>query len=225
MEQLTGQNGPTLAWEMELQAEGHRLVAGLDEVGRGCLAGPVMAGAVVLPLEDRVLCNVLRAAGLRDSKKLRATQRESLVPLIEEVALGVAVGAATPAEIDEWGIVRACRLAMARALRALPCEPTALLLDAFPLPDERRPQRAIVRGDDASLSIAAAAVVAKVTRDRLMVEADEQFPGYGFASHKGYAAARHRAALQQFGPTPLHRLSWKPLRELGIEQLPLRFEE
>lgn len=213
---------PTLEYELEFWQAGHRVIAGLDEVGRGCLAGPVVAGAVVLPVGDRVLCNVLRAAGLRDSKQLSAAQREALVPLIEEVALAVALGEASPREIDAHGIAPASRLAMMRALHALPCPPTALLLDAFPLPEASHyPQRAIVRGDDAALSIAAAAVVAKVYRDRLMVELDRQFPGYGFASNKGYAAPHHRAALQTLGATAIHRLTWKPFQEWGIEQLRL----
>ncbi len=139
---------PTLEHESELWGAGHRYIAGLDEVGRGCLAGPVMAGAVVLP-QDEGAGAALRAAGLRDSKKLSARQRETLVPLIEEVALAVAVGEASAAEIDEIGIVRACALAMRRALARLACPVEALLLDAFPLPNEPLPQRAIVRGDDA----------------------------------------------------------------------------
>ncbi|MDQ4076941.1 MAG: ribonuclease HII, partial [Chloroflexota bacterium] len=180
----------------------------------------VVAGAVVLPA-DRALCTTLRAAGLRDSKQLTPKQREMLVPCIEAVALSVAVGEASPVEIDEQGIVPACRLAMRRALETLVCDAQALLLDAFPLPDEERPQRAIVRGDNLSLSIAAASVVAKVYRDQMMVAYEHDFPGYDFASNKGYAAPAHRAALRTLGPTPIHRLSWRPLRELASEQLPL----
>jgi ribonuclease HII len=212
---------PTLQYERDFWQAGHRLIAGLDEVGRGCLAGPVVAGAVVLPVGEPALCGVLRAAGLRDSKKLSSARREALLPLIEEIALGVAVGVGSVVEIDEVGIVPACRRAMQRALRALPCAVEALLLDAFPLPDEARPQQAIVRGDDASLSIAAASVVAKVYRDRLMAEYEREFPGYGFASNKGYAAPAHRAALRTLGATPLHRMSWAPLRALAARQLPL----
>ncbi|MBA3532058.1 MAG: ribonuclease HII [Ardenticatenales bacterium] len=211
--------GPTLLYELAFWEAGHRLIVGLDEVGRGCLAGPVVAGAVVLPVGERVLCGVLRAAGLRDSKQLSATRRESLVPLIEELALGVAIGVGTVAEINAEGIVPACRRAMQRAIQALPCPVEALLLDAFPLPSEERPQRAIVRGDDASLSIAAASVVAKVYRDRLMVAYDQDFPGYDFASNKGYAAPAHRAALQTLGATSIHRMNWAPLRALTAYQL------
>jgi ribonuclease HII len=214
--------GPTLDHETELWLAGHRYVAGLDEVGRGCLAGPVVAGAVILPISDRSLCNLLRAAGLRDSKKLTAAQRLTLASLIREVALAFAIGEADATEIDEHGIVGACRRAMFRALEALPCAPDALLLDAFPLPGHPcHEQRAIIRGDDLSLSIAAASVLAKVHRDGLMEGYDGDFPGYGFASHKGYAAPQHRDALRSLGPTPLHRMSWAPLRALTIRQLTL----
>jgi ribonuclease HII len=211
--------GPTLDFETDLWRSGHRTIAGLDEVGRGCLAGPVVAGAVILPSNDRVLCNLLRTAGVRDSKRLSAAEREALVPLIQDVALSFAIGEASAEEIDEHGIVGACRRAMWRALDALPCLPDALLLDAFPLPGFEHEQRAIVKGDDLSLSIAAASVIAKVHRDRLMEGYEGEFPGYGFASHKGYAAPKHRAALQTLGPTPLHRMSWAPLRALTIQQL------
>lgn len=211
---------PSLDHERDLWRAGYRAVAGLDEVGRGSLAGPVVAGAVILPT-DPVLCTLLRSAGLRDSKKLTAAHRERLVPLIHSLAVGAVTGQATAAEIDEHGIVGATRLAMQRALRALPCEADCLLLDAFPLPTDPRPQRAIVRGDDLSLSIAAASVIAKVSRDEQMVDCDATYPGYGFASNKGYATPVHLAGLRALGATPIHRMSWKPLRELHIRQLPL----
>ncbi len=215
---------PDLAFEQAFWQAGHHYVAGLDEVGRGCLAGPVMAGAVVLP-PDPVIGTLLRAAGLRDSKKLTAAQRERLLPQIGEVSLGWAVGAASAAEIDALGIVAACQLAMRRALAALPCPVECLLLDAFPLADEVRPQRAIVRGDDASLSIAAASVVAKVQRDRWMQALEQTWPGYGFASNKGYAAPAHRSALRVLGPTPQHRMTWKPLQTFTVEQGRLPLDE
>jgi ribonuclease HII len=228
--------GPTLDYETEYWQAGHHYIVGLDEVGRGALAGSVVAGAVLLPVGDRVLCNVLRTAGLRDSKKLSARRREGLDGLIREVALAVAVGEADAGEIDAHGIVPALRLAMVRALEALPCKATVLLVDGpkfAPLFSKASTegrgkgeegqvlpvQRHIVRGDDASLSIAAAAVVAKVYRDKLMVEFDEVFPGYGFASHKGYGAKAHQSALQRLGPTPIHRMTWKPLRQLSYQQL------
>jgi ribonuclease HII len=201
---------PSISHERDFYYAGHTLIAGIDEVGRGALAGCVMVGAVVLPIADPIVCTVLRAAGVRDSKQLSAAQRKALVPLIRDIALGVAVGEASAAEIDAIGIVPACRLAARRALAALPCNPTALVLDAFPLPDDPRPQRAIIRGDQISLSIAAAAIVAKVTRDAQMVALHTDHPGYGFASHKGYAAPTHLKAIDQLGASPIHRITWKP---------------
>lgn len=201
---------PSLTHERDFYHAGHSLIAGIDEVGRGALAGCVMVGAVVLPVADPIVCTVLRAAGVRDSKQLTASQREALVPLIREIALGVAVGSASAAEIDAIGIVPACRLAAQRALAALPFNPTALVLDAFPLPHDPRPQTAIIRGDQLSLSIASASIVAKVTRDTLMMELDSDYPGYGFASHKGYAAPIHLKAIDRLGASPIHRLTWKP---------------
>lgn len=211
---------PDLRFERHFWTTGQRHVAGLDEVGRGCWAGPVVAGAVILPA-DGPLCALLRSAGLRDSKKLSAAQRQRLVPLIHALALGHALGSASAHEVDEQGIVAACRLAMQRALAALPVVADALLLDAFPLPNDARPQQAIVRGDDRSLSIAAAAVLAKVWRDAFMATQAAAFPGYGFATNKGYGTAGHRQALQEHGPTPLHRHSWRPVRERHMRQLPL----
>ena len=201
---------PSLTHEQDFYHAGHTLIAGIDEVGRGALAGCVMVGAVVLPVADPILCAVLRAAGVRDSKQLKAAQREALVPLIREIALGVAVGSASAAEVDAIGIVPACRLAAQRALAALPCTPTALVLDAFPLPDDPRPQTAIIRGDQLSLSIAAASIIAKVTRDALMVALEDHHPGYGFANHKGYAAPTHLKAINRLGSSPIHRVTWKP---------------
>ncbi|KPL88223.1 ribonuclease HII [Ardenticatena maritima] len=204
---------PTLHYERLFWSQGKRYVAGCDEAGRGCWAGPVMVAAVVLPA-DVTMANVLRAAGVRDSKLLTPAQREALVPLIEEVALATAVASASPAEIDRLGIAPATRLAIRRALEQLPLAPQALLLDAFPLPESPLPQEALVRGDSLSISIAAASILAKVARDRLMEAYDTDYPGYGFARHKGYGTAEHRAALQRLGPTPLHRHTWKPIRAL-----------
>lgn len=202
---------PSLHFEEEFLRQGYRYIVGLDEVGRGCWAGPVVAGAVILPVENRPACLLLRAAGVQDSKLLRPEQRARLVPLIEEIALAVAVGEASPAEIDALGIAPASRLAMQRALSSLGTGGDALLLDAFPLPEVRLPQRAIVRGDSDSLSIAAASIVAKVYRDNLMCAYDAEFPGYDFGRHKGYGTARHRTALEALGPSPLHRMTWAPL--------------
>lgn len=204
---------PTVQYERQFWARGLLYVAGCDEAGRGCWAGPVMAAAVVLPA-DTAMAAVLRAAGVRDSKLLTPLQREALVPLIEEVALATAVASASPEEIDRLGIAPATRLAIQRALHELPLRPQALLLDAFPLPESPLPQEALVRGDSLSVSIAAASILAKVARDRLMETYEAAYPGYGFARHKGYGTAEHRAALQRLGPTPLHRQTWKPVRGL-----------
>lgn len=201
---------PWLDYERNFLGQGHRLVAGLDEVGRGALAGPVVVGAVILPIQDTAICSILRAAGLRDSKQLTSAQRATLAALLPQIALGVAVGAASAEEIDNMGIVAATQCAMRRALTGLPIAPTALLLDAFALPNDPRPQQAIIKGDTLSLSIAAAAVYAKVHRDALMCQYDRDYPAYGFAHHKGYGAPQHLRAIADYGPSPLHRRTWKP---------------
>jgi len=187
---------------------GHRHVAGLDEVGRGAWAGPVVAGAVILPLERPDLSSLL--ANVRDSKQLTPQQREEVLPTILRIAVATAVGRAEPAEIDKLGIAVATRLAMKRALASLAVHPDCLLLDAFPLPESPLPQKAIVRGDATSLSIAAASILAKVTRDRWMADLDREWPGYGFA--RQYGTAAHLRAIAALGPTPWHRLSWAPFR-------------
>lgn len=199
-----------LEQERELWAAGYRWLAGLDEAGRGAWAGPVVAAAVVLPSEWDDTDSVLH--GVRDSKALTPHQREALFPLIHETALGVGVGMASSRFIDRWGIVPATRQAMAMAVRNLPLKPHHLLIDALKLPDVQLPQRDLIKGDAHVLSIAAASIVAKVFRDRLMVALGGYYCGYGFAAHKGYGTAAHRAALQRLGPCPEHRLSFAPLR-------------
>lgn len=201
---------PTLRRERHLWAGGYCQVAGLDEAGRGAWAGPVVAGVVVLPPNREDVATLL--AGVDDSKRLTPAEREALLPLIEAVALAVGTGQATPAEIDACGIVAATRLAMERALASLHCSPDYLLIDHLTLPRLSIPQEAIVRGDARVLSIAAASVVAKVTRDRMMVALDDRYPGYGFARHKGYGTAAHQEALHQLGPSPIHRRTWAPVR-------------
>jgi len=202
---------PTLDEELAWYRQGFTRVAGLDEAGRGCLAGPVVAAAVILPLE-RDCCALL--AGVCDSKQLVAAQREHLYPVILRVALAVGVGIMPTAEITEHNILGATRRAMAAAIAALSVPPEALLLDALTLPDVALPQRGLVKGDVRCLSIAAASIVAKVTRDRLMVEMDAQYPGYGFARHKGYGTPEHLRALAQLGPSPIHRPTFAPVRAL-----------
>ncbi len=201
---------PNLAAERELWRSGVRLVAGLDEVGRGALAGPVVAAAVVLPRVGPVLLE--RLDGVRDSKQLNAAARCRLYPAIIEHATAVGVGAASPLAVDVVGIVRATQLAMVRALAAMPITPEYLLLDGFPLPICHLPQRAITRGDRHVLSIAAASIVAKVSRDAEMIALSAGLPEYGFDRHKGYSTAAHRDAIVRCGRTVHHRLSWALLR-------------
>ena len=200
--------------DCEFEREFHRLglayVAGLDEVGRGCLAGPVAAGAVILPNSPAPqLFEVVR-----DSKRLSAKQRGEAYEMITRSAVSHAVGWVAPAEIDDIGIVPATRRAMRRALAKLRPAPDALLIDALTLPSVNLPQKAIIRGDGKSLSIAAASIVAKVERDRLMSELAQEYEDYGFERHKGYGTARHLDAIRRQGPTPIHRMSFRPLIDL-----------
>ena len=195
-----------------LRRHGHALVAGVDEAGRGAWAGPVVAGAVILP--DLPLA-VLRALlpGLNDSKLLTPAQREALRPRILAVAVAAGVGGANAGEIDAHGIVAATRAAMARAIAALLPAPDALLIDALPLPALLLPQRVLFHADALCLSVAAASVLAKCARDHYMVHLDVAVPGYEFARHKGYGTAGHKDALARLGPSAAHRMSYAPLRE------------
>lgn len=196
---------------MALLSQGYTCIAGLDEAGRGCLAGPVVAAAVVLPPHAEI-ADLL--AGVRDSKQLTAPARERLFAVIQQHALAVGVGIGSVALIDQRNILQATKLAMKEALAGLSPAPQALLLDALTLPDISLPQRSLIKGDARCLSIAAASVIAKVTRDRLMLQLHEEYPVYGFAQHKGYGTPVHLAALQKHGPTPHHRQSFAPVREL-----------
>jgi ribonuclease HII len=201
---------PDLREEMTLFAAGYRHIAGLDEAGRGCWAGPVVAGAVILPLDRPDLPQELE--GVRDSKQLTPRQRERLYETIRSTALAVGVGMAPPDMIDELGIVPATRHAMGLAILQLGLLPDFLLIDFLNLPGLPIPQKSIAGGDAQSLSIAAASIVAKVARDRLMVQLDIQYPGYGFASHKGYGTRQHRESLACLGLSPIHRRSFAPMR-------------
>ncbi len=207
---MTNSSTPDLSEEYALRAAGHRHVAGLDEAGRGAWAGPVCAGAVVLPLDCDELLGLL--GGVRDSKLLTAGRREEMLPTIREVALAVGVGWGEPAEVDLWGVVPATRLAMERAVAGLGERVGALLIDWLELPGLDLAQRSLPRADRRCLTVAAASIVAKVARDRLMVELDEEYPGYGFAQHKGYGTEQHRDALMRLGLSPIHRVSWRPMR-------------
>jgi ribonuclease HII len=190
--------------ENDARREGHRLIAGVDEVGRGCLAGPVYAGAVAFERPEPIL-------GLDDSKALVPEVRDDLAARIRRVAAGAAVGAATAPEIDALGIVDATLLAMRRALENLArtgAVPSLVLFDAVHLPGLDVPQRAFIRGDGRVAAIAAASIVAKTARDARMDELGAVFPCYGFASHRGYATPEHLAALRRHGPSPEHRLTF-----------------
>ncbi len=216
---------PTLQFEHTFWLRGLARVAGIDEAGRGAWAGPVVAGAVILPRVPRIKAwwqnDALRAlAHARDSKLLSPAQRDALYEPIRAHALAAATGLATNDEIDALGIVPATRLAIQRALAALTIVLDALLVDALerasrraPLPAIRVPQKAIIRGDRISLSIACASILAKVTRDRMLIELDAQLPGYAFARHKGYGTAAHQAALETLGVSRVHRISFAPVAQ------------
>ena len=182
----------------EHQYEGYGAVCGIDEVGRGPLAGPVVAGAVILPTD----CEILY---LNDSKKLSEKKRELLYDEIMEKAVATGLGVISPARIDEINILQATYEAMRMAIGNLEIQPSVLLNDAVTIPLVELPQVPIIKGDAKSVSIAAASIIAKVTRDRMMAEYEEIYPGYGFASNKGYGSAQHIAALKELGLTPIHR--------------------
>ncbi|MCL5958063.1 MAG: ribonuclease HII [Chloroflexi bacterium] len=216
---------PTYQEEMDLHRQGYHLIAGVDEAGRGSLAGPVVAAAVVLPLglhspdhfspssSSRNTIEQNPLSGLRDSKQMTATARESVYAKIIDVAEGVGIGIVAHTTIDLFGIAAASRIAMRTAINKLPCHPEFLLVDGFRLPDVDIPQKHLIKGDGRSFSIAAASVVAKVTRDRLMIDLDRHFPVYGFAHNKGYGTSLHFQALERDGPCPLHRRSFSPLKD------------
>jgi len=189
-------------YERGLEARGARRIAGVDEVGRGSLAGPVVAAAVILDPDRPV-------RGLRDSKLLSPADRERLAGLIAERAIATGIGAAEAGEIDAINILRATLLAMRRAVEALAVRPDYLLVDALRIPGVDLPQRGIVRGDRHVASIAAASIVAKVHRDALMRSFHDLYPGYGFDAHKGYGTAGHLEALHHHGPSPLHRSTFR----------------
>ena len=199
---------PTFRYEEPLWRQGYRFIAGLDEVGRGALAGPVAAAAVILPPRARFPW----LKHVRDSKLLSPANREELAARIESDALAVGVGFISHATVDAIGIVRATRLAMLQALLQLPQEPDYLLIDALLLAQQDLPQQGIIDGDALSKSIACASIVAKVARDALMRREGGRFRGYGFAANKGYATAFHREALWRLGPCFIHRRSFAPVR-------------
>ena len=198
---------PTLSEELLGWRQGFRHVAGVDEAGRGPMAGPVVAAAVVLEPEFAASW----WSELRDSKALTARQRERLAESLRESA-GFGIGRADHDEIDAQGLVPATRRAMQRALEALPSRPDLILVDAVDLPDVVEEQRAIIHGDALCISIAAASILAKVDRDRIMDEYDAEYPQYGFAHNRGYCTKDHLQALNTHGPCPIHRRSFAPVR-------------
>jgi len=200
---------PSFAEEKRLEKQGYRLIAGIDEVGRGPLAGPLVAAAVILPLKPDISWLPL----VRDSKQLTPARREFLFPLINEAAIGIGFGILSPDAIDSRGMTMAVRKAMYSAVEHLPCPPDFLLIDHVRLPELDLPQKGITKGDSLSLSIACASIVAKVTRDRMMVALDDVYPGYGFARHKGYATREHLTRLRRLGACPIHRRCFAPVRE------------
>ena len=193
-------------YERMAYQDGAEYVAGVDEAGRGCLAGPVVAAAVILPGEWTL-------PEINDSKQLTSSQRDKLFPLIREQAVSVGVGIIPATTIDQVNILQATYLAMEQAIAALDPTPQYLLLDAVTLKNVPIRQRGIKKGDSLSISIAAASIVAKVTRDRLMVEYGKQYPQYGFADHKGYGTKQHRHAIVTHGPCPIHRKTFRKVKE------------
>lgn len=206
---------PDLHLERALLKEGYRLIAGVDEAGRGAWAGPVIAAAVILPLDKPGMLKELAAAGVNDSKQLTAKRREQLYHLIREKALAYGMGGVSARFIDKDGILKATRKAMQRAVSILPTQPDALLIDAVDLSSlVPLPQKFMPYGDALSLSIAAASILAKVSRDVFMTQLDALYPGYSFARHKGYGTRLHREALEALGPSLMHRHSFKPIAQL-----------
>jgi ribonuclease HII len=201
---------PSLNEENGLIAHGYRLIAGVDEAGRGALAGPVVAAAVILPQQP----NFPWLKSVRDSKEVPPPRRELLFDLIKQEATSVSVGIIAPQTIDVIGILNATKIAMCQAVAQLNHPPDFLLIDYLRLPQLRISQKPILRGDKLCLSIACASIIAKVTRDRIMVELDQIHPGYGLANHKGYGTKQHISCLHQHGPSPIHRHSFTPVREV-----------
>jgi ribonuclease HII len=197
---------PDFSFEIALWSEGLQIVAGIDEAGRGALAGPVSAAAIVLPSN---LASLKNFNGVRDSKQLNASKREYWAIRLWDEAFGFGVGFASHDEIDTLGIVPATRLAIQRAICGLPYLPQHLLVDFITLPEIPIPQTCLVKGDARCMSIAAASILAKTARDQHMRELDRFYPGYGFARHKGYGTQAHRRALTELGPSPVHRRTFQ----------------
>jgi ribonuclease HII len=207
---------PTFNIENQIWTKGYHLIAGIDEVGRGPLAGPVVAGAVILPQKPAKSW----ISQIRDSNDLTEKKREKLSDIIKEKAVAWGLGMVSPEEIDTRGIMQATRMAMMMAVEQLSSPPHFLLVDAIKLPDLKVPQHSVIRGDKLCLSIACASIVAKVTRDKMMADYDVSYPGYGFSKHKGYGTREHMLSLQKLGPCPIHRrsFSWGDVHDNDIEE-------
>jgi len=203
----------SLAEEKALYAQGYRYVAGIDEAGRGPLAGPVVAAAVVLP--KRIKRSVW-VEKVKDSKLLTPLQRENLFDSIKDTVISFGIGMISSQTIDIQGIAKATRLAMKQAVDQLSPPAEYLLIDYFKLPEVRLPQKGVIEGDSICFSIACASIIAKVVRDRLMVEFDKLYPGYGLADHKGYGTRKHLECLRRLGPCPIHRRSFQPVQEAAL---------
>jgi ribonuclease HII len=200
---------PNLNYEYELRDGGLLHIAGVDEAGRGAWAGPVIAAAVILPLADFNLPHLL--CDVRDSKLLTPKQRALTYTHIQEIALSIGLGQAPPEEVDDLGIIGATQQAMLRAICDLSIPPEHVLIDHLQLPNLEINQTALTKGDRSVLSISAASIVAKVTRDKIMMELDNLYPGYGFSHHKGYGTLEHRRTLDEFGPCLIHRTTFSPI--------------
>jgi ribonuclease HII len=198
---------PTFKLERQFMAQGFQILAGVDEAGCGCWAGPVYAAAVILPLDSRI-------GLIRDSKRLSLDQRERVIIDIKGKATAWAIGTATHQEVDALNIRQAAFLAMRRALEGLSIQPQAVLSDGFTIPGLSIPCQRVIGGDRLVKSIAAASIIAKVERDLEMERLDQAYPGYGFREHKGYGTKQHQLALKKLGASPIHRMSYKPLKNL-----------
>ena len=205
---------PSLTEEKMLEAQGYHHIAGIDEVGRGALAGPVVAAAVILPYP----VDTPWLSQVKDSKQLSPAKRELLFHHIHEIAISIGIGMAPSEVIDAQGIVRATRLAMKIAVDRLSPPPQSLLIDYMLLPEVPLPQKGITNGDSLCLSIACASIMAKVARDHLMIELDKTYPRYGLAQHKGYGTREHIACLHRLGPCPIHRQSFRPVRDITRQE-------
>jgi ribonuclease HII len=201
---------PNISFEEKLWKAGINHVAGIDEAGRGALAGPVVAAAVILPPEPSI---IEKLEGLKDSKQLTPSQRAEWAECLCSIASAWGIGIASHVEIDQQGIVPATRLAAQRAMVNSKIDPEHLLLDYLFLPDDETPQTNLIKGDERSLSIAGASILAKTARDGLLIALESQYPGYRFVEHKGYATSQHLEALDRLGPSPIHRFSFAPIKE------------